>query len=371
MSNYSTKNDFEDILQRMLDRIPDTLDKRQGSIIYDALAPAAAELAQCYIALDVYQDQTYLENAVGENLDNRVADYGITRNQATFSQRVGEFSDTDNNLMKVEIGTRFSIPNINGGYNYKIIEEIEIGKYVLECETSGSVGNEYFGELLPLSSINNLGSAFINEIYIAGEDIETDESLRARTIAKLRETPFGGNISEYRQYVENLEGIGACLVIPVWNGGGTVKIVPITSSYNIPTEAKIEEIQTLLDPIQNQGIGLGIAPIGHIVTVSAPTKLDINIQADIQLEDAYTLDGLKESIEESIQEYINEVQREWATSTQLTIYNSRLIASILTVKGVTNVENLTINNNTGNITIIPTDDTNPFPILNEVIFNEN
>lgn len=371
MSSYSTKNDFEDILQRMLNRVPDTFDKRQGSIIYDALAPAAAELAQCYIALDVYQDQTYLENAVGENLDNRVADYGISRNQATFAQRVGEFKDTDNNLMTIAIGTRFSIPNINGGYNYKIISEIETGKYVLECETSGSVGNEYFGELLPLTSVNNLGTAFINDIYIAGEDTESDESLRARTIAKLTETPFGGNVSEYRQYVENLEGIGACLVIPVWNGGGTVKIVPITSGFEIPTEAKIQEIQTLLDPLQNQGVGLGIAPIGHVVTVSAPTKFNIDISANIQLEATYTLEGLREAIEQSIGKYINEVQSNWATSEELTIYTSRLIAAILTVKGITNVESLTINGANENITIQPKASNNPFPILNEVILNEN
>ena len=35
---------YEDILQRMLDRVPDSMDKREGSIIYDALAPAAVEL---------------------------------------------------------------------------------------------------------------------------------------------------------------------------------------------------------------------------------------------------------------------------------------------------------------------------------------
>ena len=29
----------ETILRRMLDKVPDSLDKREGSIIYDALAP--------------------------------------------------------------------------------------------------------------------------------------------------------------------------------------------------------------------------------------------------------------------------------------------------------------------------------------------
>ena len=40
---------FEYLMESMLSRVPDSLDKREGSIIYDALAPAAAELAQMYI----------------------------------------------------------------------------------------------------------------------------------------------------------------------------------------------------------------------------------------------------------------------------------------------------------------------------------
>ena len=37
---------FEELLQGMLDRVPSDVDKRQGSVIYDALAPAAYFLAQ-------------------------------------------------------------------------------------------------------------------------------------------------------------------------------------------------------------------------------------------------------------------------------------------------------------------------------------
>ena len=368
---YSDNNTFEDILKRMLARVPDTLDKRQGSIIYDALAPAAAELAQCYISLDVFLDQTYLENAVGDNLDNRVADYGISRTSATYAQRIGIFKNSDNNLMSISIGSRFGIPNVNGGYNYTVTSEIELGKYILTCETTGTIGNEYFGELLPITSINNLGSATLEDIYIAGEDAETDESLRLRTINKLRETPFGGNIAEYKQYVEGLDGIGACLVIPIWNGGGTVKILPITNSYEIPTDARINEIQTALDPTQNSGKGYGIAPIGHVVTVTAPTKLDINISATVQVDENNTLDGLKEKIEQSLKEYIQEIQVEWDTNEELTLYISRMIASILMVKGVTNVENLKINDSTDNLTIRPKESPNNFPMLGEVTLNEN
>ncbi len=370
MSNFSDNNDFQTILNRLLSRIPDTLDKRQGSIIYDALAPAAAELSQCYISLDVYKDQTNLENATSENLDNRVADFGVTRNSPTFAQRIGEFKNTNNEPMEIELNTKFGIPNIEGGYTYMVTSEIELGKYVLICETAGTVGNEYFGELLPVTSVNDLGEAKLTGIYIAGEDEESDESLRGRTIDKLRETPFGGNIAEYKQYVEDIDGIGACMVIPIWNGGGTVKIVPVTNSYDIPSSAKINEIQTLLDPTQNSGQGIGIAPIGHIVTVSAPNKLTINVSADIQIDSTHSLSGLEESIKQSIGNYINEVQMNWSDAESLTIYTSRLLASILSVKGVVNAENLKINNSSSNLTIYPKTDDNDFPMLGEVVLNE-
>ena len=35
---------FEAILQRMLDRIPSTQNKREGAVIFDATAPAAYEI---------------------------------------------------------------------------------------------------------------------------------------------------------------------------------------------------------------------------------------------------------------------------------------------------------------------------------------
>lgn len=163
--------------------------------------------------------------------------------------------------MDVEINSRWSIPSTDGGYNYKVTKKLETGKYILTCETAGTVGNQYFGTLLPLNFVNNLGEAIITDIYIAGEDVENDDSLRQRIVEKINAQPFGGNIDDYKQYVKSIEGIGDCLVIPIWNGGGTVKLLIVTSSYEIPTEAKINEVQTLVDPTQNSGKGYGKAPI--------------------------------------------------------------------------------------------------------------
>lgn len=261
MSSYSENNDFNSILERLLANVDNTLDKRQGSIIYDALAPAAAELAQAYIALDVYTDQTYLLNAVGQNLDNRVADYGLTRIQATYSQRYITIYDTNHDLMDVEIGTRFSVPNAYGGHNFAITSRTSLGNFIAQCETAGTAGNEYTGELLPLTSINNLGSVILGDIYIPGDDKESDEELRERALIKINQEAFAGNKAAYKQMVEGIDGVETCKIFPVWNGGGTVKVAVIASDWQIPSSDFINELQTMIDPIQNQGEGIGLAPI--------------------------------------------------------------------------------------------------------------
>ena len=43
---------YEEILKRLLAKVPSNVDKREGSVIWDALAPAAAEIAQLYIELN-------------------------------------------------------------------------------------------------------------------------------------------------------------------------------------------------------------------------------------------------------------------------------------------------------------------------------
>ena len=51
---------YENIIARILARVPDSLDKREGSLIYDAIAPAAAEIQNLYIELDTILNQKFL-----------------------------------------------------------------------------------------------------------------------------------------------------------------------------------------------------------------------------------------------------------------------------------------------------------------------
>ena len=54
---------FDTIMERMLSKVSSRFDKREGSVIYDALAPAALELSNFYIALDMVMDEAFADTA--------------------------------------------------------------------------------------------------------------------------------------------------------------------------------------------------------------------------------------------------------------------------------------------------------------------
>ena len=83
IENLDEYFDYDTIVQRMLDRIPTQIDKREGSIIYNAIAPAAAELAQIYIVLKNNIDLVFADTSVGEYLDRLCNQAGLTRIEAT------------------------------------------------------------------------------------------------------------------------------------------------------------------------------------------------------------------------------------------------------------------------------------------------
>ncbi len=68
---------FDVILRRMLDRIPNSFDKREGSVIYDALAPAAMEIMAMYIELENVLTEAFADTASREYLIRRATERGI------------------------------------------------------------------------------------------------------------------------------------------------------------------------------------------------------------------------------------------------------------------------------------------------------
>lgn len=277
---------YENILNEMLASVSSKVDKREGSVIYDALSPAALKMAELYYQLNNYTDLLYLDTASDSYLDRKASDFGLTRKAATPAiVRI----KTDN---LVELGTRWTISSVI----YEIISMESQNEYRAKCEQSGEVGNIKSGELTPIESLDTKAS--IADVFIYGEEDETDEELRERLKNKIANTAQDGNVRQYLQWAEEYPGIGRAKVFPLWNGGNTVKVSITSSAGTSASQKLIEDFQTYLDP-KSEGLGEGKAPLGAKVTVSTGSEKKINVTADIVLEEGYSdFSQAREKIEE-------------------------------------------------------------------------
>ncbi len=348
---------YQNIMARMLDRIPDNLDKREGSIIWDALSPAALELELGYIFLEYILDESFADTADLEYLIRRCAERGITREAATSAVIKGEFTPTSIDVT----GQRFNLNKLN--YTVTSADEDNPGTYYLTCEDTGTQGNQT-GTLVPIDYIEGLETASATEISIPGEDDEDVETLRTRYFSSISTKAYGGNKQDYLDKTNSLDGVGATKVIPLWNGAGTVKILILDTTYGHASSALIDSVQNELDPTQD-GTGYGLAPIGHVVTVDTPAETTINVTTTIDFDDGYTWESCQTAIEAAIESYLAGLRENWASSTSITVRISQIESKLLHVEGVLDVTGTTINGSAANLIISD----NGIPVLGTVTSN--
>ncbi|MEG0297631.1 MAG: baseplate J/gp47 family protein [Clostridium sp.] len=380
IGEHLEKYTFDYLIKSALEKVPDDIDKRQGSIIYDALAPACYQLADMYMTMRSVILDTYIMTSYGEYLDNKVIEQGLSRYDSTKALKKGTFTFQDGTPATLQKGSRFSTVNTTENLIYKIIDEVQIdnrkivGEYILECEKGGTAGNSYMGDLLPVTYISNLKSCKLSTLISPARDKESDEDLRTRYLLAVNQKPFGGNCAQYNQELIDLDGVAAAQVYPTWNGGGTVKCSIIDSDYKPVTGEFLEYVQNLVDPEENTGGGLGLAPIGHKVTVTTPSVVTININADINLLTGYILEQVDNQIKSSIDEYLKSLRKNWGISDDynkysLSIYTSQITASILKVTGVANASNIRINGKDKDLILREDGEVQELPMLGEVVFN--
>lgn len=367
VGDFIEKYEFSYLMEQALDQIPAGIDTREGSIIYDALAPACYQLAEFYMNLMNLVNDSFPTTAIGEYLDLKVMEQGLERFQATQGVKVVQFSDVDDNLMDVPIGSRYTSIG-SDAYIYRVTSKISLGVFTAISETFGADPNSYMGELLPVDNINNLGTALAIDNQISGRDIEDDDSLRARYFLAINEKPFGGNIADYRRNVLNIEGVGGVQVFSTWNGGGTVGIL-VVDPQGMPASSTV--VDRVVEVLDNNGRGL--APIGHKVTVSTPTTSTINVTADVTISPGA---DVQSAIEEGIETYLSTIRAEWDDldvnyEYHTKIYTSRILVVILQTPGVNNASNIKINGQAQDIDWHHTMTTSKTPILGSVVLNEN
>lgn len=378
--DYVNEEDYEHILARYLGNVRDDVDKREGSIIWDSGAPLCIELAIAYAYVQAMVLNCFAASAPSPYLELRCEEQGLTRDPATYAKRLGVFTDGSGGAYSVPIGTKFCTVSETNLVNYTVTEVyapggITIpGSYILTCDESGVIGNQYFGEIVPIYNLQGLATATLSDILIPGTDDQDIEDLRKQFFDTVSQKAFGGNITEYRQFVTSLEGVGLCQVYPTWDGGGTVKISFINSEYKTPSQILINAVQQAVDPHYDDeyaGKGLGMAPIGHVVTIVGSEDYTVDISCEIELENGYTLGQVTPLIEQNLETYLEGLRKNWDKASDLNVYSVEIIyervkTTIMDTIGVKNISSCTINEQSQDIVLQEDSAKQQLPILGEV-----
>lgn len=295
---------FESIMEEMLDTVPDNMDKREGSIIYNALAPAAGKFYEAYISLAQVLVLMFPQTSEGEYLEMIVAEEGIRKNYATPSIRHFEATGSSGQITE---GDRFFVDNI-----YFVAQEtIDIpGVFKAQSEETGRETAIYNPQtILPVEDIEGLESISMiqHENDVDGLDDETDEALLQRYWERVRSSPGPGNNADYIRWAKEVPGVGNVLPEPLWKGPGTIRLVILTPDGKQAPQSLINEVQELIDP-GSRGIGEGKAPPGAKVTVATADLLYVNVVIPgLVPEQGYSMEQVQLNATEALNNYLREI----------------------------------------------------------------
>ena len=384
---------YESILARMLQKalsINSNLDTREGSLVWYGDAPAAVELQNLYIAFDTVLNETFADTATRPYLILRAAERGLSPQPA--SPAILQMAITPTTLF-LPLNTRFSI----GELNYYVSADRGSGNYELTCETAGEAGNNYTGTVIPIEYVDGLETCKITSVLVPGEDEEDTELFRQRYLNSLNAQAFGGNQIDYIEKVNAIPGVGGVKVYRAWNGnlkpanmippkeaeawieglsgvpepvklwldtvyaaaknnmftvGGTVKLVVINSTFTVPSPTLVEQVQTAVDPLQNAGEGVGIAPIGHVVRVEGVQEETVDLGFALYYQRGWSWEDVSGYVTEAINGYFLELAQSWADQDEaLVVRISQIESRLLGITGILDIANTTINEKDANHTL--------------------
>ena len=109
----------------------------------------------------------------------------------------------------------------------------------------------------------------------------------------------------------------------------------------------MNQVQSEVDPETNAGEGVGVAPIGHIVTCVGATGTTVNITADFSyIDESYHLNACINNMQTAIDEHFLKLNQSWKDLSKLTVRIADIISVLMDVEGVLDVQDYTIGDET-------------------------
>lgn len=354
--------DAETIHQRMMRNLPDDIDDTEGGFPWDFTKPTALEKAELleFNMMETAKIMHYMFS-YGVYLDYHAKAYGMERKGASYAS--GTVTVTGSPGTVIPAGFLFAVPasGDNAAITFSTVEEATIStdgtvEVTVQATESGTVGNVAADTIVIMASPTIIGiNRITNQKAITGGTTEEDdESLRQRIKETLEssDASFVGCDADYKRWAKEIEGVGDAIVIPEWDGAGTVKVV-VFDGNGQPANAKtVGDVFAHIVSPENRDNRK--APIGATVTVVAPTEIKVNVACNITFESGTVHDNVAEEIKERLNAYFDQARESGA------IKRNKIGSVIIGTDGVSDYDTLLVNEGTSSSIPVARDE---YPIL--------
>ncbi|MDR1821151.1 MAG: baseplate J/gp47 family protein [Oscillospiraceae bacterium] len=347
----------DEIQARMLAVIPDIYDKSEGSIPFDFTRPAALEKAETIeLTLSELVRMMFPQWAQGQYLDYHARAAGLWRRPANTAS--GEVLITAVPGTVVPAGFVVATPSngLTASVLYRTTQEAEITGSIDDSGNASAVvsviavspgasGNAGIGTItLQAQPMQGIVSVTNSAPITGGTDAESDDSLRERLLdLRLSDISFTGCDSDYVRWAKEIPGIGNVVVIPEANGAGTVTVV-LLDSTGAPANTQL--INDVYEHIVSPGDrSKRLAPIGAIVTVTAPDTVTINLAAAVVLGDNQDLGTITQRVTSALEAYWTEAAADGE------VRYSKIAGILSSTVGISDWSGLTVNGTSANVPI--------------------
>ena len=280
----------EEIQQRMMDALPDGIDDMPGGFPYDFTMPTAiekSELIQFHLVRTLML--MFPQYAWGDWLDLHAAAAGIERRPAGYAS--GSVTVTGDPGTVIPDGAIFcteatdSTPALEYAADSMAIipESGSVTVEVTAVEAGRESNTKKNTVVFALTSIKGLSTVNNPDDITGGTDVESDEDLLERIEEEnFRDVAtFIGNDSDYIRWAKEVVGVGDCIVVPTWNGPGTVKLI-IVDSNGEPANARL--IEAVYDHI--------VSPHDRSLRLLPTACAELTVEAATTKKISYTCTGL-------------------------------------------------------------------------------
>jgi len=331
-----TRIEIFDDMQAYLQSLASNLtDYNDGSILKSILDAPAAEMEQLWNALNVAFTAAYVSTATGDDLDNKVGDFGLDRNNATYASGYVTFgrSTAFNQDFTIPSGTVVQTASTSTvpGIQFETTElvtlpanQLNVSSVPIRAVASGATGNTSAGQITVISSPPAGIETVTNPAATAGgTDEESDADLRARVPLYLSSLARGTK-DALEAAALAVDGVSSVSISENDPTPGWVQVY-VADSAGTATDEMIEDVQAQMEDYR---------PVAVMVQVRAPIIQYINVDSWIDVSGGYSDSNVLANVRTAVTTFLSRQKLGEP------VYRSKLIEAIVDVDGVDSVNTL-------------------------------